>query len=101
MQVAQLTYPVLLARYSTILTAYSQHIQRSTEGKDRLQLDETLCVLEVCSAMKIAPAVADAAAQSSSQQQVTPMYCLSQYVDLLVLTPCAGTTERDILVASR
>ncbi len=77
LQVAQLTYPVLLARYSTILTAYSQHIQRSTEGKDRLQLDETLCVLEVCSAMKIAPAVADAAAQSSSQQQVTPVYCPS------------------------
>lgn len=77
LQVAQLTYPVLIARYSTILTAYSQHIQRSTEGKDRLQLDETLCVLEVCSAMKIAPAVADAAAQSSSQQQVRTICHLS------------------------
>ena len=75
LQVAQLTYPVLLARYEAILTAYSQHIQRSTEGKDRLQLDETLCVLEVCSAMKIAPAVADAAAQSSSQRQVTFCVC--------------------------
>lgn len=67
---AKLTYPVLLARYGAILTAYSQHVQRSTEGKDRLQLDETLCVLEVCSAMRIAPAVADAATQSQSQQQV-------------------------------
>lgn len=70
MQIAQLTYPVLLARYEAILVTYSQHIQRNTEGKDRLQLDETLCVLEVCSAMKIAPAVADAAPQTSSQQQV-------------------------------
>ena len=72
MQIAQLTYPVLLARYEAILVTYSQHIQRNTEGKDRLQLDETLCVLEVCSAMKIAPAVADAAPQTSSQQQVLP-----------------------------
>ena len=71
MQVAQLTYPVLLARYETILSTYSQHIQRSTEGKDRLQLDETLCVLEVCSAMRIAPAVADAAPQIGNQHQVT------------------------------
>ena len=70
-QVAQLAYPVLLARYSAILDTYSEHIQQNSEGKDRLQLDETLCVLEVCSAMKIAPAVADSASQSNSQQQVT------------------------------
>lgn len=69
-QVAQLTYPVLLSRYEAILLVHSQHIQHSTEGKDRLQLDETLCVLEVCSAMKIAPAVADAAPQVASQHQV-------------------------------
>ena len=100
LQVAQLTYPVLLARYSTILTAYSQHIQRSTEGKDRLQLDETLCVLEVCSAMKIAPAVADAAAQSSSRQQVRTMCRLSQWVVLLVPRPCAGMIQMDSLVVS-
>ncbi len=50
--------------------------------------------------MKIAPAVADAAAQSSSQQQVTPVYCLSQEMMLLELTPCAGMIQRDSLVVS-
>lgn len=73
LEVAQLSYPVLLARYSTILGVYSQHIQHNSEGKDRLQLDETLCVLEVCCAMKIAPAVADAVTQSASQQQVVQL----------------------------
>lgn len=69
-QVAQLTYPVLLMRYDAILKAYSQEIQQNTEGKDRLQLDETLCVLEVCAAMTIAPSVADSALQLGSLQQV-------------------------------
>ena len=71
LQVAQLAYPLLLARYEAILRAYSQLIHQNSEGKDRLQLDETLCVLEVCSAMEVAPAVADAALQPGSQQQVT------------------------------
>ena len=70
LQVAQLTYPVLLSRYDSILNAYSQQIQQGIEGKDRLQLDETLCVLEVCTAMTVAPAVADAALQLGSLQQV-------------------------------
>ena len=71
LQVAQLTYPVLLARYDAILKAYNQQIQQSSEGKDRLQLDETLCVLEVCAAMTLAPSVADAALQLGSLQQVS------------------------------
>lgn len=70
LQVSQLAYPVLLMRYTAILDAYSKRIQHGSEGKDRLQLDETLCVLEVCAAMTIAPAVADAALQPGSLQEV-------------------------------
>ena len=86
LQVAQLTYPMLLTRYETILTIYSQHIQQNTEGKDRLQLDETLCVLEVCSAMKIAPAVADAAPQAGNQQKVLES-CVTSTVPCLPSHP--------------
>lgn len=57
-------------RYDAILKAYNQQIQQGTEGKDRLQLDETLCVLEVCASMTVAPSVADSALQLNSLQQV-------------------------------
>ena len=88
----------MISRYDSILKAYSHQIQQGTEGKDRLQLDETLCVLEVCTAMTVAPAVADAALQLGSLQQVVALastcqiHCMYKQPDkdslCMLVLPC-------------
>ena len=75
LQVAQIAFPVFLARCQTMLAAFSRRIAAGTEADDRLHLEETLCLLEVCTTMTVSPAVVDVACAEGGSMQVPALVC--------------------------
>lgn len=66
MQVAQLALPLFVQRATSILGAWAADLHRQ-----RTELDEVMCLLEVLQLMQLAPAVADAIIAPDSSLQVT------------------------------
>ena len=75
LQVAQIAFPVFLARCQTMLAAFTRRIAAGTEAEDRLHLEETLCLLEVCTTMTVSPAVVDVACAEGGPMQVPAPVC--------------------------
>ena len=88
LQVAQIAFPVFLARCQTMLAAFTHRIAAGTEAEDRLHLEETLCLLEVCTTMTVSPAVVDVACAEGGAMQVPAAVCqLSASPVRLVVLP--------------
>ena len=85
LQVAQIAFPVFLARCQTMLAAFTRRIAAGTEAEDRLHLEETLCLLEVCTTMTVSPAVVDVACAEGGAMQVASSVC---QLPLQVLCAC-------------
>ena len=75
LQVAQIAFPVFLARCQAMLAAFTSRIAAGTEAEDRLHLEETLCLLEVCTTMTVSPAVVDVACAEGGAMQVPALVC--------------------------